>query len=571
MLLQGGYFHTVFLIAAILYAALAVFRRKRPLRPAELALWGFAGWYLLTSLVNGYSSASLAQACLPGAVAAALYFGGELTGEKRVKALWLLACVSAALAAIGILALGGVVNISGAVTARRLQFPFQYANAAGSWYAALALIVQGEFEKDEKAWPLLFLETALLLTRSIGTLGLYALAQLTYVIRYRKQPVRWQSVLLSNGAAVCFALSFFLLRTPWAALLLLAELAFAGWRFQTLIALGRRVRLHWLVLAGGAASVPFVLGSGRLTQGLATFAERLYQMKDGLSILAAHPVFGLGAGGWEYEYPLYQSAEYVSSVVHSGAIQFAVDAGIPAVLLMCLFCVLAWRQGKRPFSIALAAILLAAHSLLDFNLQFFPLAVLAGFLFLFPEKDEGNCLPPRWAGRAVLTAFVALCAALLAGEMQYKQMVYSTQRGDWAGAAARYERYAGLFGQNADAKGVAATAAARTGDWETVLALTEGPPELEADQILLRAAALRAAGDDAGACEYLLDELERRPFQVRLYQGTAQLLESWGAGDEALARYNALAERFNRTQTILTALQGEDRVYIDNITKESGT
>lgn len=564
-LLQGGYFHTVFLLAAVLFAALAAIRGKRAPQPAEIALWCFAGWYLLSSLANGYSSDSLAQACLPGAAAAALYCGGGLTAEKRGRVLQVLIYASAVFAVVGVLALGGVVEISGAVTARRLQFPFQYANAAGSWYAAMALLAQGEGGKDGNAWPLPPLQTALFLTRSIGALGLYALTQIVYILHVRKRPERWKSVLISNGVGVCFAAGFFLLGKSWAVLPLLAALGFVSWRLPRLMELGRRFQFHWLATAGGGAAVPLVLGSGRLFQGAATFAERLCQIWDGLRILAAHPVFGLGAGGWAYEYPLWQSAEYISSVVHSGPVQFGVDAGIPAVLLMVLFCALAWGQGKRPFHVTLAALLLAGHSLLDFNLQFFPIAVLTGFLFMFPEGEEPRHTLPQWAWRVVPAAFAALCVVLFAGEMQYKQMVYSTQQRDWGGALARYEDWTGLFGQSANAKGVAANAAAGLGDWEKALALTEGPPGLETSRILLRGRALYADQGTDAACRYLLDELERRPFQVELYRGTAGLLKQWDAGEEALSRYNGLAERFNQTQTILTALQGEDRVYIEKI------
>lgn len=75
-LLQGGYFPTVFLLAGMLFAVVGAVRGKRSPRTAELILWCFAGWYLLASAVNGWSSSSMAQACLPGAAAAALYCGG---------------------------------------------------------------------------------------------------------------------------------------------------------------------------------------------------------------------------------------------------------------------------------------------------------------------------------------------------------------------------------------------------------------------------------------------------------------------------------------------------------------
>lgn len=562
-LVQGGYYPTVFLLAAVVFGVAAALRTKGPPRRALLAAWCFSGWYLLASLVNGYSLSSLAQACLPGAVCAALSCAVSLSQEKRRRALRLLICASAVLAGAGILAFGGVLPISTAVTAHRLQFPFQYANAAGSWYAALALIAQEDWE-EEAPWPLLSLQTALILTRSIGALGLYVLAQLVCLIRNRGRPHRWQSALLSNMAAMCFALGFYLSPSPWLAAALMGALALASWRLEQLLALGRRFRLYWAVIPAIAAALP-VMGLSRLARGLATFVERGYQIWDGLGILADHPLFGLGAGGWAYAYPLRQSAEYVSNVVHSGVVQFGVDAGVPAILLAGLFFALAWRGARRPFPVSLASALLILHSLVDFNLQFFPLAVLAGFLLLFsaPEPPDTSSLHrPRRAG---LLAFAALCAVLLAGELQYKQLIYSAQRGALSETLARYETGARWFGGSVDARSVAASAAGGLGDWDTVLALTREPPPLTSRQVLLRSQGLYESQGRDAACGYLLDELERRPFQVSLYEDAALLLERWGGGEAALARYNALARRFNQTQTILTALQGADRVYIEEI------
>lgn len=564
--LQGGFYPGVFLTAAIFFASISAIGRTSAPQKAEIILWAFAGWYLLAAAINGGELSSVMQACLPGAVTAALCCARQLSGKERRDALRALISASAVLAGIGFLAFGNVLSIAGATTARRLQFPFQYANAAGSWYAAMSLLAQWDMEENKRSWPIVFLQSALFLTRSVGACGLYILAELGYIFYRRKEPEQWQSVLLTNGISVCFAAGFYLLSEPWGTASVSVLLTAAAIFLPKLLRLGRQFRLYFVPMIGVIAIVA-LMGGGRFTRSLATFAERLYQIGDGLQIVAAHPVFGVGAGNWAYMYPMFQSAEYTSTVVHSGPIQVAVDAGLPALLLLAAFFALAWREGKRPLPITLAALLLSTHSLFDFGLQFFPIAVLTGFLLLFRDDTQAvsASMPQKAVQKVALSVFSMLCAVLLLGIWQNKQVSAAVSRKDWSDVLEQYDAGGWLLRDSRSAKTAAANAAAKLEQWDRVLILTESDSELSMQQILLRAVALQMIrGEEAGG-QYLLDELARRPYQVDFYEETAHLLRQWNAGTRLRERYNTLAERFNQSENILTRLQGDARVYIYKI------
>lgn len=566
VILQGGFYPGTFLVAAIFFTAILMTARRMPLRKSTITLCALAGWYLVAAMKDGWDFSTVAQACLPGAVVVALCCAEQLTKKQRVEALHTLTTVSAMLALVGIMAFENIVPISSAVTARRLQFPFQYVNAAGSWYAAMSLLAQWDREETARSWPLIFLQSALFLTRSMGACGLYVIAEVGYIFHRRTESDRWQAILITNEVSACFAAGFYLSSNLLVSASLCILLTVTAFFLPRLLRVGQKFRLHWGTLIGAFALMA-LMGGGRFTRSLATFAERLYQIKDGLRIAANYPVFGVGAGNWAYVYPSFQSAEYASTVVHSGPVQVAVDAGFLALLLLVAFFILALRSGKRPFPVTLAALLLSVHGIFDFNFCFFPLAVLAGFLLLFGSNANAAAYSPvqNTMQKVILLAFILLCAALLIGIWQSKQISTAVQQKNWGSALEQYDAYKGWLGNSRPAKSAAASAATQLGQWDRVLALTESNSERTVQQILLRAGALRMTRGEEAGCQYLLDELEQRPYQVSFYENTAHLLKQWHADAELRNRYNMLANQFNQSENILTHLQRSARVYIYKI------
>ena len=319
VLFQGGFFPTVFLIAAIILSvATAIAKKHRP-GICEILLFLCYILYCSTSLINGYDSSSLAQACLPGALVFFLYDYNCITQSEKEKIIDIVVMASGIFALLAILAFCGIIPITGAVTAQRLQFTFQYANATGAWFAAVILLDQDSKNGKVRAAIIPCL-SALLLTRSIGALGTYAIAQTVRLIVLRKNKTLWHVLAADHITAAIFSVAFFF-SNGWPAIPLVILLGAAGFYRDKVIMIFERLRLHWVCLLAGIACIPILLLSQRVSASMLTFAERLSQIIDGGHVILTAPLTGVGAGNWELIYPYYQSAQYTSTVVHSSIIQ----------------------------------------------------------------------------------------------------------------------------------------------------------------------------------------------------------------------------------------------------------
>lgn len=563
-LLQGGYFPTIFLIASFVTVCGLMF--VKDFMGSCHLWWGWllAVWYLCAALYYGYRADSLSQAFLPASCMLFLITYCELPGESKEKYFNAVTVGSGVLAGISILAFSGVLPLAGSVTAHRLQGTFQYANAAGSWFAALALLTQDCDNRRYRHFVLVDM-TALFLTRSVGALALYAVMQAIRGFRRRKERV-WADVVLLHAAALAFAAFFFLI-PGWPAVPALFLLYALGWNAERLLSMGKWIRLQWICLPLGGGAAAALLASRRFASSLATFVERLVQMGDGLGAICQHPLFGLGAGNWAELAPGYQSAQYSATVIHSSPILIGVSAGIPAVLLAAGLVVSGWRQGGRSPSQGLAAALLIAHSVFDFTMRFYPLAVLLLALMFAGEgtRQAGGAKVPARVPVRVGAAFCALLGVwLLAGELETKRLNVQVNMANWSAAATFYENRRLLFGDSRKARTAYLYALYGSGDLEGVLRATPDEDALALDELLLRARALEATGDRDRACTLLLGQLERRLYQVELFRQTADLFRLWDADGDAVDAYNRLAELANNSQTFLGTLKG-DQVYIEKI------
>lgn len=556
VLIQGGYFPTAFLLIAVLLAITAFFQ-KRKLLVDEWILWGFAAVYLFSSLINGYRSDSLAQTCLPCSCALFLYCYCCLPENRKARLLDGVIISSGLFSGAAILAFCGVISLTGAVTAHRLQFTFQYANATGAWFAATSILAQ---EEKQRHWSLPCI-VALLLTRSVGALGTYSLVQLLHIYQRRKESNLWKELLLLHVIAGLFAFLFFFSST-WIVFPLLAILYLTAWNHQKILRLACHFHFHWIVLVAGSCGSIIVLSSQRIAESLLTFTERISQIIDGAAIVVSHPLFGIGAGNWKYLYPYYQSAQYTSTVVHSSIIQIGVDSGLIGVTVIVIFVVLAWRRRKRGRIENLAAVLILLHSLLDFTLQFFPIdAFLLALLFhdVEPPNDQFKgferlkaiCLPLLTGG---------LCLVMLYSELEIKQMIHFGQGKNWNGTVALYESHRSLFGANTVARECYIRGLAYTGAWLQILKVTSDTKYLSTEELLICAQAMVELGNRDSACELLLSELDKQLYRTILFEQAAQCLTNWEAEPHYITAYNQIVERANNSITSLGKLQGDKKI-----------
>ena len=98
-----------------------------------------------------------------------------------------------------------------------------------------------------------------------------------------------------------------------------------------------------------------------------TFLGRLLYDKDALPVIASHP-FGLGYLGYSFLQGSFQTGVYSVTHIHNELLQILLDVGwLPTVLAVFAFA-RSFLRSTPTFRILLA--LIAAHCLLDFDLQF---------------------------------------------------------------------------------------------------------------------------------------------------------------------------------------------------------
>lgn len=168
--------------------------------------------------------------------------------------------------------------------------------------------------------------------------------------RSRRARMAWGAAAVAQGLALCLTLA----RAPWVAALcglaVVAAPALAGRRlfarrFARLAAAG--VLALALILAASPTTRASVLSRAGTITSLSrdhSVAYRLHFCRAALAMLRDHPLLGVGWENFGLLYPRYRSAptaeveaDLVPTMVHSGPLQTAVSAGIPAWILQTAF------------------------------------------------------------------------------------------------------------------------------------------------------------------------------------------------------------------------------------------
>lgn len=120
--------------------------------------------------------------------------------------------------------------------------------------------------------------------------------------------------------------------------------------------------------------------------------ERFVYYKDALKIIKKNILFGTGENGWKYNYEYIQSYKYASTEVHNFALQTFINNGIIGFLLLITIItyeIIRIIKKKNVSETDMAFVLLALHSLLDFDMSFYVIMIIWIILFaLGSEKDE---------------------------------------------------------------------------------------------------------------------------------------------------------------------------------------
>ena len=123
--------------------------------------------------------------------------------------------------------------------------------------------------------------------------------------------------------------------------------------------------------------------------------ERFVYMQTALRMIAKDPVFGIGGGGWEYQYQEVQPYLYYAKQVHCYPLQIWLEFGIVGIVsylaIVTLILILLGKEYRRKMqqedieternsvmylSILMALLVLFAHSIFDFEMSFVSILLL---------------------------------------------------------------------------------------------------------------------------------------------------------------------------------------------------
>lgn len=146
---------------------------------------------------------------------------------------------------------------------------------------------------------------------------------------------------------------------------------------------------------------------------------RILYYKDALPVILRHP-FGLGYTGYRALETTFQTSRYTVSFVHSGLLQMLLDIGwIPALFFtITVIRTLCSFRGKAENKMVL--LVLSAHALVDFDLQFF---LFWAILLLCLDFEEGKVFTlklSRFCYIAVAIPLLIICIWLGLGDWFYQ-------------------------------------------------------------------------------------------------------------------------------------------------------
>ena len=311
---------------------------------------------------------------------------------KRLAALW-----AGGAAASGVLQFTGRALAGGAA---RLGGVLQNPNALGifltvGWFALLACLPEKEdhslFAKIlRRAEPVIL--TALALTLSMGSFLAMAAGILILLLRERRDRSRRElfglacrtlaRASMGIGLGILMYFTARHTRIPWFCAVLLLYLLALAVQWETFERFLHTYRRAAAAIAGSGILVGAAAAAIR-PSAIATFAERMEMIRDGLSYLSGCPLLGLGPYQWRL-YNLHSGGKYFNTWhIHNFLLHIAVELGIPAALALLAVILRHCRKTGAP---AAAAFLF--HGMMDTG--FFYLGVTALALIAAGEPRKGG-------------------------------------------------------------------------------------------------------------------------------------------------------------------------------------
>lgn len=435
----------------------------------------------------------------------------------------------------------------------RLAFPLQYPNASGALFAAGALLACTSEDRRLRSLAVAPFY-ALLLTQSGGALLACALAAAAFAfprLRPRVEGCGASALVSVFGATLALVADACL--APPAGIAVAALSIAVVWRFGT--PWSSFFSGRWRLAATGAALALVVpaaalLLQDRIAEASQTLIERLVQMSDGVALLGANPLLGIGPDQWQFAYQEIQSAQYQANVIHCSYIGLALDGGVTAAIAwiaalgLCLR--LCWKA--RSGGAFAAALLLALHEAIDFDTRFTALAVLP-FLIACSTTTPPKANARSTGSARVALAKCALSALLMAGCAS--GLTLSSRLASFEAALegdrpiTSHDAQAPLCESDLAVQDIYLQSLSRRGDYKSILEWSQAHEPGTDAQLLISAESLFRLDNNEKAAQILLDGMEKRPFSRSLYQQAQGLSAVYGITPAEQEAMNDLVARMN--------------------------
>lgn len=590
VVMQGGFYADAACIAGIAAAFVAVIsffvnRRNGIASRAPIASYLFIGMgaaALVGSVSAGLSTSYILESSPWFFAGAMAVVSACIPKDARNSALELLGWLGVLSAAIGILMFAGIIPLEGSQNAGRLQFTFQYANAAGIWLAVMATLTMTSEDKHLRVanfFPMM----ALLLTQSVGAILIFAAACVVVLIMWGRKGrvgriwallMQLLCVIVAGGVQIALVsqdiLTPMLALLGFAALLLLRK--FLGPLLEeldvsakSLLAITLIVCVFGVVVCFGALAL-----TGRFQQAFQTFIERILQTEDALVLLQNGILFGIGPDAWSQLYHSVQTIQYTASVVHNGYAQIALDSGLIglALFLGAIAKGLLALGKDRDYRAILLAAMMAVHFLIDFDLQFASLIALF-VLFIVPSLETGDPFAPVTM-RGVISLIVACilcvggCMLGLWSQVQRDAVYVHAQDGDWPEVARQVEAN-DLFINDPDLRDLYLEALVNLQEYSQAADAYRSWNCTTANEAMLAAFALYQENRPLEAEEVLTDKLFQEPKNIDYFSDVVDVLKNNGASKAARERYAEAAYIANQPAQGLGSFMGNQKSVPDEL------
>lgn len=568
---QGGYYADTACYAGIGATIIAILTwvinyRKQTILvipPDSFLFIGIGISALIGSLLAGLNTLFILEGSPWFFAAAVAMVSAFMQKSERQATLDLLGWLGILSAMLGILMFAGIIPFEGSENAGRLQFTFQYANAAGIWYAVITIL---SFTSQNKHLQTLafFPLVALFLTQSLGAILIFFIAVAMVLFNWRrtsKTKRMWSLLIQLICGILASAVQIALISSNlfasvvtilgFALAIVLEKYVHPSLEINNISTKRLIFNTFALCLLISIIGLCALVSTGRLPQALETFIERLLQTWDSIVLLQQNVLFGTGPDSWAYSYQNVQSIQYNALVIHNGYAQIALDSGLIGLALFIIMIIKGVKSLINPQShrTLLLALMLALHFLIDFDIQF--ASLLALFILLIvpsSHKECGSMKAKRLATISLATISVLCitgCSLGLWSEFQRNLISEEAERYEWQQIVQQVES-SELLANDPDVREVYLEGLFYLQDCAKVEETYKSWDNTTASETILTALALYQNNKPFDAETILLDKLFQQPKNIDFFTNAVSMMENYGVSNEAAKRYTEAAQIANQ-------------------------